>query len=137
LLFLRRNQNGDRDKALSILESLCQTKKTENELSNDITCLCGRIYKDKYTESNCEDKFSLEKAFQWYQRGFAASPNILYVRETKNHFIHIDYFSAGINLLFFMAITNDDLKKNSEASKISRLTKMKKFLIIFATKSKS
>ncbi len=76
MLFLRRNQNGDRDKALSILESLCQTKKTENELSNDITCLCGRIYKDKYTESNCEDKYSLEKAIEWYRRGFAADPNI-------------------------------------------------------------
>ncbi len=83
LLFFRRNQNVDRDKALEILESLMQTKKTENELSNDITCLCGRIYKDKYTESYCEDKYSLEKAYEWYQRGFAASPNILYVRTKK------------------------------------------------------
>ena len=73
---LRRNQDDDRDKALEILENLCQTKKTESSLSNDITCLCGRIYKDKYTESNCQDKESLEKAIQWYQRGFAADPNI-------------------------------------------------------------
>jgi hypothetical protein len=77
LFSIRRNQNADRDKALEILESLMQTKKTENELSNDITCLCGRIYKDKYTESYCEDTVALEKALEWYQRGFTASPNIL------------------------------------------------------------
>ncbi|CAF5115023.1 unnamed protein product, partial [Rotaria magnacalcarata] len=99
----RRNQDDDRDKALGILERLCQTKKTESELSNDITCLCGRIYKDKYTESNCQDKDSLENAIEWYRRGFAADPNIY----------------AGINLLFLLAITTDDLYKNNEAYKIS------------------
>ena len=46
------------------------------ELSNDITCLCGRIYKDKYTESNCADQEALVKAIEWYRCGFAASPNI-------------------------------------------------------------
>ncbi|CAF4164534.1 unnamed protein product, partial [Rotaria sordida] len=98
----RRNQNDDRDKALEVLKRLCQTKKTENELSNDIICLCGRIYKDKYTESNCQDKDSLEKAIEYYRRGFAADPNIY----------------AGINLLFLLAITTDDLIKNNEAYKI-------------------
>ncbi|CAF0727583.1 unnamed protein product [Rotaria sordida] len=98
----RRNQNDDRDKALEVLKRLCQTKKTENELSNDIICLCGRIYKDKYTESNCQDKNSLEKAIEYYRRGFAADPNIY----------------AGINLLFLLAITTDDLIKNNEAYKI-------------------
>ena len=71
-----RNQPGDRDEALNILEHLCQTKKTESELSNDILCLCGRIYKDKFTESACQDQDSLEKAVEWYRRGFAADPNI-------------------------------------------------------------
>lgn len=74
--FFRRNQDDDRVKALRILESLCRTKKTEIELSNDITCLCGRIYKDIYTESNCTDVNALEKAIEWYRRGFADSPNI-------------------------------------------------------------
>ncbi|CAF2439607.1 unnamed protein product [Rotaria sp. Silwood2] len=106
----RRNQNNDRDKALEILTRLCQTKKTENELSNDIICLCGRIYKDKYTESNCQDKDSLDKAIEWYRKGFAADPNIY----------------AGINLLFLLAITTDDLRKNNEAYKISRLINEKK-----------
>ncbi|CAF4592052.1 unnamed protein product [Rotaria sp. Silwood1] len=98
----RRNENNDRDKALEILTRLCQTKKTESELSNDIICLCGRIYKDKYTESNCQDQDSLEKAIEWYRRGFAADPNIY----------------AGINLLLLLAITTDDLRRNNEAYKI-------------------
>ncbi|UJR26998.1 hypothetical protein I4U23_008305 [Adineta vaga] len=86
----RRNQNNDRDKALEILERLCQTKKSESELSNDIICLCGRIYKDKYTESNCHDRDSLEKAIE----------------------------CAGINLLLLLAVTTDNLIKNNEAYKI-------------------
>lgn len=98
----RRNQPGDRDEALNILEHLCQTKKTESELSNDILCLCGRIYKDKFTESFCQDQESLDKAIDWYRRGFAADPNIY----------------AGINLLFLLAIKVDDLKKNTEAYRI-------------------
>jgi mitogen-activated protein kinase kinase kinase 5 len=72
----RRNETGDRDEALNILERLCQTKKTESELSNDVICLCGRIYKDKFTESACQDQESLEKAIEWYRRGFGADPNI-------------------------------------------------------------
>jgi hypothetical protein len=76
LISSRRNQNDDREKALEILERLCETKRTENELSNDITCLCGRIYKDKYTESDCKDKISFENAIEWYRRGFAADPNL-------------------------------------------------------------
>ena len=76
MIVLRRNQNDDREKALEILERLCETKRTENELSNDITCLCGRIYKDKYTESDCKDQISFEKAIEWYRRGFAADPNL-------------------------------------------------------------
>jgi hypothetical protein len=76
MLYHRRNEAGDRDEALTILERLCLTRKTESELSNDILCLCGRICKDKFTESNCEDQVSLEKAVYWYRKGFAADPNI-------------------------------------------------------------
>lgn len=98
----RRNQDDDREKALQILERLRITKKTEAELSTDITCLCGRIYKDKYRESNCQDQHSFEKAIEWYRKGFDASHTLF----------------AGINLLFFLAITTEDLKQNNETHKI-------------------
>jgi len=98
----RRNQGDDRDQALTILERLCSTKKSESELSNDILCLCGRIYKDKFTESSYKDVESFERAIEWYRKGFAADPNIY----------------AGINLLFLLAIKIDDLKKNDEVYRI-------------------
>lgn len=75
-MFFRRNQEDDRDKALAILERLCSTKKAESALSNDILGLFGRIYKDKFTESNYQDGEALENAIEWYRKGFAADPNI-------------------------------------------------------------
>ncbi|CAF1508524.1 unnamed protein product, partial [Didymodactylos carnosus] len=62
--YSRRNAEGDRDRALQILEKPTTTRKTENEQSNDAICLCGRIYKDKFTESNFEDKESLAKSIE-------------------------------------------------------------------------
>lgn len=73
---LRRNEGNDRERALETLERLCETKKTESELSNDMTCLFGRIYKDKYTESNCTDEDALQRAIKWYRQGFEDNPNV-------------------------------------------------------------
>lgn len=76
IFFFRRNQDGDRDKALDILQRLCTTKETASELTNDISCLYGRIYKDKFKQSGFEEQAFLKKAIEWYQRGFEANPNI-------------------------------------------------------------
>ena len=73
---LRRNEGNDRERALETLERLCETKKTESELSNDMTCLFGRIYKDKFTESNCTDEDALQRAIKWYRQGFEDNPNV-------------------------------------------------------------
>ena len=64
----RRNSDSDREKALSVMLEGMQ-EKSENE-SSDIVCLCGRIYKDRFVESNYTDKMSLNEAITWYRKAF-------------------------------------------------------------------
>ncbi|CAF4451443.1 unnamed protein product, partial [Rotaria sp. Silwood2] len=72
----RRNQNDDLDKALNILEKLCTTNQMDSELMTDISCLYGRIYKDKFKQGNYLNQEFLHNAIIWYRRGFEGNPNL-------------------------------------------------------------
>ncbi|XP_028967642.1 mitogen-activated protein kinase kinase kinase 15 [Galendromus occidentalis] len=69
----RRKKEGDTDRALAVMEKALEKK--ENEIP-DYLGLCGRIYKDKYLNSDCKDTDSLKKAIEWYRKGFDALQSV-------------------------------------------------------------
>ncbi|XP_053488227.1 mitogen-activated protein kinase kinase kinase 5 isoform X1 [Ictalurus furcatus] len=69
----RRNRQGDREKALSVILPVLQSGEP---VASDVYCLCGRIYKDMFLSSGLKDVHCRDQACYWYGKAFEMEPSL-------------------------------------------------------------
>eukprot|EP00112_Aurelia_sp_Birch-Aquarium-sp1_P005488 Seg1622.17 transcript_id=Seg1622.17/GoldUCD/mRNA.D3Y31 product="Mitogen-activated protein kinase kinase kinase 15" protein_id=Seg1622.17/GoldUCD/D3Y31 len=95
----RRNNAGDRDKAIGVVTMLLQTKENH---APDTLGLCGRIYKDQFIDSGYKDTDHRDQAVIWYRKAFELQPN--------------QY--AGMNLAILLVASGQLLNKSEELQRV-------------------
>ncbi|XP_077336868.1 mitogen-activated protein kinase kinase kinase 15 [Lithobates pipiens] len=95
----RRNNTGDREKALNVMLQVLQTC---DQPAPDMFCLCGRIYKDMFLGSDCKDTKSRDSAIEWYRKGFELQPSLY----------------SGINLAVLLIVAGQQFETSIELRKI-------------------
>uniref|UniRef100_A0A7M4E582 mitogen-activated protein kinase kinase kinase n=1 Tax=Crocodylus porosus TaxID=8502 RepID=A0A7M4E582_CROPO len=69
----RRNQPGDREKALTVLLPVVEQREG---VAPDLYCMCGRVYKDMFISSNFTDTAKRDRALYWYSKAFDTEPSL-------------------------------------------------------------
>ncbi|XP_014646629.1 PREDICTED: mitogen-activated protein kinase kinase kinase 15 [Ceratotherium simum simum] len=95
----RRNSVGDREKALQVMLQVLQSC---DHPAPDMFCLCGRIYKDIFLDSDCKDDASRDSAIEWYRKGFALQSSLY----------------SGINLAVLLLVAGQQFETSMELRKI-------------------
>ncbi|XP_026569965.1 mitogen-activated protein kinase kinase kinase 15 isoform X2 [Pseudonaja textilis] len=95
----RRNIMGDREKALKVMLQVLQTC---DHPAPDMFCLCGRIYKDMFLDSDYKDNSSRDKAIEWYRKGFELQSTLY----------------SGINLAVLLIVSGQQFETSMELRKI-------------------
>ncbi|XP_014014849.1 mitogen-activated protein kinase kinase kinase 15 isoform X5 [Salmo salar] len=95
----RRNSPGDREQALGVM---LQVLRSCDHPAPDMFCLCGRIYKDIFLDSDCKDTKNRDNAIQWYRKGFELQPTLY----------------SGINLAILLIVAGQQFESSIELRKI-------------------
>ncbi|KAJ8278142.1 hypothetical protein GJAV_G00084320 [Gymnothorax javanicus] len=95
----RRNSPGDREQALEVM---LQVLESCDHPAPDMFCLCGRIYKDIFLDSDCKDTKNRDNAIQWYRKGFELQPTLY----------------SGINLAVLLIVAGQQFESSIELRKI-------------------
>ncbi|CAO2624146.1 Mitogen-activated protein kinase kinase kinase 15 [Lemmus lemmus] len=95
----RRNSTGDREKALQVMLQVLQSC---DHPAPDMFCLCGRIYKDIFLDSGCEEEASRDSAIEWYRKGFELQSSLY----------------SGINLAVLLIVAGQQFETSMELRKI-------------------
>uniref|UniRef100_A0A2K5PLG5 mitogen-activated protein kinase kinase kinase n=1 Tax=Cebus imitator TaxID=2715852 RepID=A0A2K5PLG5_CEBIM len=95
----RRNSTGDHEKALQIMLQVLQSC---DHPGPDMFCLCGRIYKDIFLDSDCKDDTSRDSAIEWYRKGFELQSSLY----------------SGINLAVLLIVAGQQFETSLELRKI-------------------
>ncbi|KAM8819833.1 mitogen-activated protein kinase kinase kinase 15 [Eudromia elegans] len=95
----RRNNTGDREKALQVMLQVLQTC---DHPAPDMFCLCGRIYKDMFLDSDYKDTSSRDHAIEWYRKGFELQSTLY----------------SGINLAVLLLVAGQQFESSMELRKI-------------------
>ncbi|XP_069493211.1 mitogen-activated protein kinase kinase kinase 15 isoform X2 [Ambystoma mexicanum] len=95
----RRNNSGDREKALQVMLQVLQAC---DHPAPDMFCLCGRIYKDMFLDSDCKDTKSRDCAIEWYRKGFELQPSLY----------------SGINIAVLLIVAGQQFETSIELRKI-------------------
>ncbi|KAI2648930.1 Mitogen-activated protein kinase kinase kinase 15 [Labeo rohita] len=95
----RRNSPGDREQALRVMLQVLQSCEHP---APDMFCLCGRIYKDIFLDSDCKDTKNRDNAIQWYRKGFELQPTLY----------------SGINLAVLLIVSGQQFETSMELRKI-------------------
>ncbi|XP_051538058.1 mitogen-activated protein kinase kinase kinase 15-like isoform X1 [Myxocyprinus asiaticus] len=95
----RRNSPGDREQALRVMLQVLQSCEHP---APDMFCLCGRIYKDIFLDSDCKDTKNRDNAIQWYRKGFELQPTLY----------------SGINLAVLLIVSGQQFETSIELRKI-------------------
>uniref|UniRef100_A0A673MK92 mitogen-activated protein kinase kinase kinase n=1 Tax=Sinocyclocheilus rhinocerous TaxID=307959 RepID=A0A673MK92_9TELE len=94
----RRNSPGDREQALRVMLQVLQSCEHP---APDMFCLCGRIYKDIFLDSDCKDTKNRDNAIQ-YRKGFELQPTLY----------------SGINLAVLLIVAGQQFETSIELRKI-------------------